>query len=280
MPRLLSAIAKLPSLLAAGYDPARVVNALVSHDEFLLTPDQPYGADPRQTLDVYRPANDNGGPRPVVMFFYGGKWQSGTKADYLFVGEALASRGFIVVIPDYRLYPQVRYPEFIEDGAAAVSYTLRHAAEWGGDPRRISVTGHSAGAYIATMLALDPAFLGADRDRIARVIGLAGPYDFLPLTDPVLQTIFGTAPDLTLTEPIRHVDGRAPPMLLAAGLGDRLVNPRNVASLASRIRAKGGAVETRIYKRLGHVTLIGAVALPFRFLAPVLDDLTAFLAND
>jgi acetyl esterase/lipase len=280
MPRLLSAIAKLPSLLAAGYDPARVVNALVSHDEFLLTPDQPYGADPRQTLDVYRPANDNGGPRPVVMFFYGGKWQSGTKADYLFVGEALASRGFIVVIPDYRLYPQVRYPEFIEDGAAAVSYTLRHAAEWGGDPRRISVTGHSAGAYIATMLALDPAFLGADRDRIARVIGLAGPYDFLPLTDPVLQTIFGTAPDLTLTEPIRHVDGRAPPMLLAAGLGDRLVNPRNVASLASRIRAKGGAVETRIYKRLGHVTLIGAVALPFRFLAPVLDDFTAFLAND
>jgi acetyl esterase/lipase len=280
VPRLLKAIARLPTLLAAGCDPAYLVNALVSHDEFRLIPDQRYGDDPRQMLDVYRPANDDGKTKPVVVFFYGGKWQSGAKADYLFVGEALASRGFIVVIPDYRLYPQARYPEFIEDGAEALSYVLQHAAEWGGDPRRVSIAGHSAGAYIATMLALDPEFLGAERDRIARVVGLAGPYDFLPLTDPILQTIFSTAPDLTLTEPIRHVDGRAPPMLLATGLDDTVVSPRNVVSLASRIREKGGIVETRAYRRIGHVTLIGAIALPFRFLAPVLDDFTAFLAND
>jgi acetyl esterase/lipase len=280
MPCLLRAITRLPALLAAGSDPARVVNALVSHERFLVTPDLQYGADPRQALDVYRPSNDDATPRPVVVFFYGGKWQSGAKEDYLFVGEALASRGFIVVIPDYRLYPQVHYPEFIEDGAAAVTYTLHHAAEWGGDPQRVSVAGHSAGAYIATMLALDPEFLGSDRDRIARVVGLAGPYDFLPLTDPILQTIFATAPDPMVTEPIRHVDGTAPPMLLATGLGDTVVSPRNVASLAARIREKGGSVETRAYRRIGHVTLIGAVALPFSFLAPVLDDFAAFLAND
>ncbi|MDB5409906.1 MAG: carboxylesterase [Rhodospirillales bacterium] len=280
MPGLLTTIAQLPALFGNGCDPARVVNALVSPDQFRFLPDQRYGDDPRQTLDVYRPANDDGHPKPVVVFFYGGKWQSGAKSDYLFVGEALASRGFIAVIPDYRLYPQAHYPEFIEDGAAAVSYTLQHAAEWGGDPQRISVAGHSAGAYIATMLGLDAEFLGRDRARIAGIVGLAGPYDFLPLTDPVLQEIFGTAADLTLTEPIRHVDGTAPPMLLVTGLGDKVISPRNVASLASRIREKGGTVETRAYRRIGHVTLIGAVALPFRFLAPVLDDLTAFLAND
>jgi acetyl esterase/lipase len=152
LPRLLQAIAKLPSLPAASCDAAFLVNALVSHDEFRLTPDRRDGADPRQTLDVYRPANDDGSPKPVVVFFYGGKWQSGAKADYLFVGEALASRGVIAVIPDYRLYPQVRYPKFLEDGADAVSYTLQHAAEWGGDPHRISIAGHSAGAYIAPVL--------------------------------------------------------------------------------------------------------------------------------
>jgi acetyl esterase/lipase len=280
LPRLLTAIARLPGLLDIGCDPARVVNALVSPDQFRVLPDQHYGEAPRQRLDVYRPASDDGSPKPVVVFFYGGKWQSGDKADYLFVGEALASRGFVAVIPDYRLYPQAHYPDFIEDGAAAVSYTLQHAAEWGGDPQRISLAGHSAGAYIATMLGLDAGFLGRDRARIAGIAGLAGPYDFLPLTDPVLQEIFGTAADLTLTEPIRHVDGTAPPMLLVTGLGDKVISPRNVASLASRIREKGGAVETRAYRRIGHVTLIGAVALPFRFLAPVLDDLTAFLAND
>jgi acetyl esterase/lipase len=278
LPRLLKAIAMIPALLVGACGPADVVNALVSHDDFQLTADQRYGADPRRTLDVYRPANDDGSLKPIVVFFYGGNWQSGAKADYLFVGEALASRGFIVVIPDYRVYPEVRYPGFLEDAAAAVSYTLQHAAEWGGDPHRIGIMGHSAGAYIAAMLALDPEFLGPDRARIARVVGLAGPYDFLPLTDPVLQTIFGTV-DLTLTQPIHYVDGTAPPMLLVAGLDDKTVSPGNVTRLAARIRETGGAVETRTYQSIGHITLLGAIAQPFRFLAPALDDIAAFLAR-
>jgi acetyl esterase/lipase len=277
LPNLLKTIAMLPALLLGGCNPANVVNALVSHDDFRLTRDLHYGTDPRQALDVYRPADDDGKPKPVVVFFYGGNWQTGDKADYLFVGEALASRGFIVVIPDYRLYPQVRYPDFLRDGAAAVSYTLQHAAEWGGDPQRVGIVGHSAGAYIAAMLALDPEFLGPDRARIAGVVGLAGPYDFLPLTDPVLQTIFGTGPDLMLTQPIHYVDGAAPPMLLVAGLDDKTVSPGNVTRLAARIREKGGTVETRTYQHIGHITLVGALAQPLRFLAPVLDDVAAFL---
>jgi dipeptidyl aminopeptidase/acylaminoacyl peptidase len=139
--------------------------------------------------------------------------------------------------------------------------------------------GHSAGAYIAVMLAVDGRWLGPDRARLRSGIGLAGPYDFLPLTDPTLQTIFGTEADITRTQPISFADGAAPPLLLASGLDDAVVWPRNSQHLAARIREHGGAVEERYYKGIGHITLIGSIASPLRFLAPVFDDATRFLAH-
>jgi acetyl esterase/lipase len=263
-------------VLTSGCSLAQFANALVPRTGFVLTANQPYGALARQTLDIYTPASTDR-RRPVVIFFYGGNWQTGMRSDYLFVGQALATRGFIVVIPDYRLYPEVRYPEFIKDGALTVSWTLNHLGEIGGDPDRISLLGHSAGAYIATMLALDARWLGSDRMRLRSVVGLAGPYDFLPLTDPVLKTIFGTEPDLMRTQPITFADGSGPPAIFVSGLDDTTVRAENSINLAARIRKHGGSAAEKYYQGVGHVSLIGAIATPLRFIAPTLADITAFL---
>jgi acetyl esterase/lipase len=267
----------LPAILG-GCSPAGLVNALVPRDDFRLVADLAYGDNPRQKLDLYLPLKGDG-PKPVVLFFYGGNWDSGSKADYLFLGEALASRGFVVAIADYRIYPEVKYPDFLEDGAAAARWTLAHIAQYGGDPARVSLMGHSAGAYNAMMLALDPEWLGPERARIRRVVGLAGPYDFLPLTDPTLQIIFGTANDLTRTQPIQYADGTAPPSLLVTGRLDTVVSPGNVTRLAARLTEKGAKVEIERYAFLGHITLIGSFARPLRWVTPVLDDVAGFLAE-
>jgi acetyl esterase/lipase len=275
--RILRLLLALPGLLA-GCSSADLVNALAPRDDFRLVADLAYGADARQKLDLYLPLAAKKDKKPVVVFFYGGNWDSGKKGDYLFLGQALAARGFVVVLPDYRIYPEVRYPGFVEDGARVVRWTLAHIAAYGGDPARVNLMGHSAGAYIAMMLALDPAWLGRSRARIRSVVGLAGPYDFLPLTDPVLKIIFGTARNLALTQPITYADGTAPPMLLATGRLDTVVSPGNTRRLAARIRAHGGRAETEYYTLLGHITLIGSFAAPLRLILPVIDDVTRFLS--
>jgi acetyl esterase/lipase len=269
----------LAGTVASGCSPAQLVNALVPHDDFRLAADRAYGDLPRQKLDVYTPIKADR-RTPIVIFFYGGNWQTGSKRDYLFVGEALASRGFIAVIPDYRLYPEVRYPAFLEDAAQAMAWTLRHVDQFGGDPNRVHLMGHSAGAYIATMLAVDTRWLGSDRARIASAVGLAGPYDFLPLTDPVLQVIFGTEADLSRTQPITFADGSAPPLLLISGLDDTTVRPANSMRLAARIREHGGAAMEKYYPGVGHVALVGAIAAPLRFVAPTLRDVVGFLQRE
>jgi len=266
----------LPAILG-GCSSAGLVNALAPRDDFRLVADLSYGDNPRQKLDLYLPFAGTA-PKPVVLFFYGGNWDSGSKGDYLFLGEALASRGFLVVIADYRIYPEVRYPDFLADCAAVTRWTLAHIATYGGDPARVSLMGHSAGAYNAMMLALDPEWLGPARARIKSVVGLAGPYDFLPLTDATLKIIFGTAKDLTQTQPIEYADGTAPPALLVTGRLDTTVSPGNVTRLAARLRKDGATVETRRYAFLGHITLLGALARPLRSVTPVLDDVTDFLA--
>lgn len=269
----------LASAMIGGCSPAQIVNALVPRDDFHLLADQSYGDLPRQKLDIYTPLKADR-TTPVVVFFYGGNWQTGSKRDYLFIGQALASRGCIVVIPDYRLYPEVRYPMFLEDAAQAVAWTLQHLHELGGDPSSVHLMGHSAGAYIAAMLALDPRWLAADRSRITSAVGLAGPYDFLPLTDSVLQVIFGTEPDLARTQPITFADGTAPPMLLISGLNDTTVMPANSTRLATRIREHGGVAFDKYYSGIGHVALIGAIAAPLRFIAPTLRDVVEFFRPD
>ncbi len=232
-------------------------------------------------LDVYRPLAGAHG-LPLVVFIYGGSWRTGDKAIYPFVAATLARRGAVVVVPDYRVYPDVQFPAFLQDNAAAVAWARNHAAEYGADPRALVVIGHSAGAYNAAMLALDPALLagaGMDRSALAGVVGIAGPYDFLPITDPDIIPVFATVKDGPASQPVTYVDGHNPPMLLLAGTADTTVMPRNTTSLASRITAAGGPVESKLYPGIGHIGIITAFAPLFSSRAPVVDDVWRFISQ-
>ena len=275
----LAAAASL-ALVCAGCSSTGLLNALEPKGGVEVRRDLVYAPGARHSLDVYRPRRADG-RAPVVVFIYGGGWDSGTKAMYGFVGDALARHGYVAVIPDYRLYPQVVWPAFLQDNALAVRWAHDHAGQFGGDPSRLVLVGHSAGAYDAVMLAVDGRWLreaGLDPRRDVRAaVGLAGPYDFLPLDSDKLKTIFGPPAQRPDTQPINHVDGRAPPLLLAHDVGDTVVRPLNTRHMAAKVRAAGGVVEERYYTGLSHPLLIGAIAAPLRFLAPVLKDVTTFI---
>lgn len=248
----------------------------------LLLADQPYGRGPRQSLDIWVPEDAKADDRlPVVVFFYGGGWDSGERDSYGFAGRALAQQGFVVVISDYRLVPKAHWPDFIEDSAAAVAWTHEHIAKLGGDPDRIALMGHSAGAYNAAMLALDPQWLRAaksDPSIVRGVAGLAGPYDFLPLEKGGRgDRAMGKVKPIERTQPIHFARGDAPPLWLATGDEDDTVRPRNSQNLAAAIEKAGGQVTLRIYPGMGHTGIVMALAAPFRSKGPVLEEATDFL---
>lgn len=278
--KLLQVFTLAMAALLAACSPIKVLNALTPSSTFTKTSSIAYGDDPRQTLDIYRPVTALPNA-PVVVFFYGGSWNSGAKDDYGFVGEALASRGIVVVIADYRLYPQVRYPLFLQDGAQAVAWAYQHSAEYGGDPRRLYVMGHSSGAYNAAMLALDPQWLagvGLSPSIFKGWIGLAGPYDFLPIENRDVRPVFFYPDSPPDSQPINHVSHNAPPSLLIASVDDNLVNPkRNTGGLANKLRAAGVPVEAFYFTKTSHATLVASMSRPLRWLAPVLDRVTAFI---
>ena len=261
--------------------PIDLLNASVPRAGIRVWRNVAYAPGARGMMDVHAPAKAAAG-LPVVVFFYGGSWQSGERDDYHFAAASLARLGFVVVVPDYRLYPQVQFPAFMDDAAAATAAVLRRAAEWGGDPGRVVVMGHSAGAYLAAMLALDPRYLadaGANRDHLAGWVGLAGPYDFLPITGADIKLVFASAnADLSQTQPIHFVDGQAPPALLLHGGRDVTVRPGNSQRLQAAILAAGGACALQIYPRLGHIGIVTGLAPLFRFRAPVMAHIRAFLA--
>jgi len=280
--------------LLSACSPVSVLNALSPRDGLTRTQDVPYAAGARRSLDIYAPAAARGAVSParstttgsasgapVVVFIYGGGWKDGDKATYRFVAAALAADGYLTVVPDYRLFPAVRFPVFVQDAAAAVAWTRANIARYGGDPHRIFLMGHSAGAQIVAMLTLDRRWLAADSldpDRdIAGMIGLAGPYDFLPLHDPELEDIFAPAGDLRLTQPITFARGNAPPMFLATGTADTTVRPRNTEHLAAAIRRDGGETDEKLYPGIGHSLILGSIAGPLRWISPVLHDVIGFL---
>ena len=271
------------ALAASACSPLNTFDALVPKDKgsARIASALPYGAGPRRKLDIYAPATGPNPPanRPVVVFFYGGSWASGHREAYAFVGRALAAQGFVVIVPDYRLVPEVRFPGFVEDGAAAVGWARNHASDYGGDPARIVLVGHSAGAYIAAMLAIDNRWLGMSRPAIRGFVGLAGPYDFAPFDLAVTKTTFGKWPSVEETQPVALVQAGAPPALLAYGEEDTTVAPRNSLALAEKLRARNVPVEIRAYPRLGHIGIAKAIALPFRGQAAVVADITAFVRS-
>ncbi len=265
------------ALFLTGCSPLGLLNRInpePDHDRVELA----YGLHPRQRLDLYRP-KDAVVTLPIVVFFYGGGWEAGDRADYRFAALALVEQGFVVAVPDYRVFPEVAFPAFLEDSAKAVAYVRAHAAAQGGDPKRLFLMGHSAGAYNAAMLALDERLLAAEgvpANAIAGMVGLAGPYDFLPLTSKTLQAIFAQ-PDMARTQPIAFAREDAPPMLLATGDDDGTVFPRNTRNLGRRLTELGAPVRTIEYAGLGHPGIVIALSPLFRGNAPVLADVTRFL---
>lgn len=254
----------LLAFVVCGCSPLAAVNALVPTDGQVRHASIPYGTLERQRLDVYVLRTPAAGPLPVVVFFYGGAWQGGKRDDYPFLAEALASRGFVVVIPDYRVYPEVRYPRFVEDGALAVAWTVENVARYRGDPKRMVLMGHSAGAHIAAMLAYNERFLDASaRSGVRAMVGLAGAYDFVP-DERVIEEILSGEGDSALAMPARYVKAGAPATLLVTGDRDGRVNPANTEKLARRLREAGSPVEVRVYPGLSHAGALARLAAPFR----------------
>lgn len=241
-----------------------------------------YGPLGRHKLDIWTPSHPDSARLPVIIFFYGGGWHAGERGDYGFAAAAFASQGFVAILPDYRLVPEVRYPDFLEDAALAVRWVAAHIALYGGDPSKISVAGHSAGAYIAAMLALDPRWLGTVQlgpETIRAGVLLSGPFDFAPFREWRGRATFGTYHDPADTQPINHVRADAPPLLLQHGSSDRLVYAKNSRSLDAALTRVGAPHELRVYKGCDHAGTAVALSRPFRGRYPVLADATRFLRS-
>lgn len=241
-----------------------------------------YGPLEAHKVEVIVPDRQATAPRPVLVFIHGGGWHSGTPGDYRFVGRQFAREGYIVVIVGYRLGPDGIFPHMLEDSAQALVWVQGKAADYGGDPGKVFVMGHSAGAYNAVMLALERQWLGragVPDGFIKGVIGLSGPYDFFPFTSDSARNAFGHEADPAITQPILYARGDAPPMLLLSGDADTTVRPRNSIVLAKALTAKGMPTEPVILPGVDHAGTIMKLAAPFDRDRRVLDPVLAFLAK-
>ena len=267
------------AFLAACTDSAFfVANLPAAFSRVSVTRDLSYGNGPSKTLDLYIPKRVTQDPLPVIIFLYGGRWTDGKKRQYAFAANTLAQEGFFVAVPDYRKYPDVKFPVFAQDGAEAVAWVHDHIGSYGGDRGQIFLSGHSAGAHIGALIAADPKYLGAhhkSRSVITAFAGLAGPYDFVPEAED-LKDMFGPPERYGEMQVPTFIDGGQPPMLLLHGRKDDTVRLYNLERLAGAINAKGGYVETRIYPKVDHIQIVGALTVFWRYKAPVKDDLVGF----
>ena len=259
-----------------------VANLPTHFASMTVVPDRTYGPEPSQKLDIYLPAHPQEQPIDVIVFLHGGRWTYGAKEQYRFVGTTFAKRGFVVVIPDYRKYPAVRFPVFVEDGAKALAWVSGHIAEFHGNPARIHVVGHSSGAHIGALLAADSHYLAKEeRERsytIYDFAGLAGPYAFTP-DEPDLIDMFGPPENYPNMQVTTFIDGTQPPMLLLYGDNDTAVKPANLQKLEQRITQRGGCVRSRIYHGVDHTELVGALSWWNVKKVPVVHDIMTFFAS-
>lgn len=265
-------------LFLQACSPLTLVDATLPDETWKQLPPLEYGPAPRQKVDIYLPAQSP--PRALLVFFYGGGWDSGEKGDYRFVAAAFTAAGYAVAIPDYRVYPEARYPAFLLDGADAIEALAQHSDLADLVPGRTFVAGHSAGAWIAVMLALEERWLetdGVDPDALAGVIGIAGPYDFDPAVYKATRQVFGQVKPVSLTQPVHFARADAPPLLLLHGAEDTTVEAVDSRILAERIEAVGGRADYRFYDDIGHLRIIGALAPQLTWIAPVQADILAFM---
>ena len=264
--------------LTSACSSRRAAETLLLGDHFVLTKGIAYGGNGHNRLDVYRPRDDRR-RFPVVVFLYGGRWQSGSKEEYRLVGNALTRRGIVVIVPDYRMYPGALFPAWVEDAAQAVRWSVDNAHRFNGDTARIFVVGHSAGAHTAALLALDEKYLrsaGVAAHVLRGAVSMAGPVD-TSWTDPDVQALMGPREGWPMTYPASHIDGTEQPLLFLHGAGDETVAQINSSRLAARIRERGGCARSVSYAGVGHVEIVVALALPWLRRAPVVDDIESFI---
>ncbi len=240
-----------------------------------LARDVAYGDRPRQALDIYWPPDPGGAFRrgeqlPVLLFVYGGSWSRGDKALYSLVGARFTALGFVVVVINYRLHPEVTFPAFVEDAAAAIAWTRRHIDAYHGDPDRIFVAGHSAGGHILSLVALDDRYLaahGLPRSVVKGLIAVSAPTDLETMLRQLqarrgpkaargLQAIMGGAEMLPQADPVRFAHSDAPPILLLHGVDDETVPIAVARNFASALEAAGAPVELREYDRADHASIL------------------------
>ncbi|MGI9201916.1 MAG: NAD(P)H-binding protein [Woeseiaceae bacterium] len=271
------AVLLLAAALAAC-SPTALLNGISPSSHFEVTSGIAYGDLEHQTLDIYSPSASRAAA-PLIVYFYGGGWIKGKKEHFEFVASSLTEAGYVVVIADYRRFPEVVFPAFIEDGAAAVAWSLEHAGSYGADPKSLFLMGHSAGAHIAAMLSMDSSYLAAysiDTGQIQGLVGLSGPYDFLPLTEGYLLDVF---PEETreASQPVNYVTAEAPPTLLIHGTDDDIVYAANSESLAATLAENGVDVTLKLYEGAGHGAIVVALAPPLDFVERTLEDTRDFL---
>lgn len=273
----------LATMFASGCSPRRAAErALTLGNSFEASKEIAYGDIPRQRLDVYRPRSASGAP--VVVFIHGGRWRQGSRTDYYLLANTLTRRGIVVVVPDIRLFPEARFPGWVEDAAAAVKWTRDNIGRFGGDSGQIFVVGHSAGAHIITLLALDEHYLADAPPRpdsagiVTGFVSIAGPVDTV-WNDPDVQEVMGSREGWPASYPRTFVKGTAAPILFLQGDADKTVLLGNSVRLAAAIRSQGGCARAKIYRNIGHIAIIVALLEPSLGFAPVADDIVSFIGD-
>ena len=272
----------LVACISSACSPIKVLNSLVPENGYELVSGVEYGTNARQKLDIYLPkaTEKSTALKKVIIFYYGGNWDSGERADYKFAAEALVGHGYIVVIPDYRVYPEVLFPGFMADPVSAAKWVKTNIKKYNGDANKVFLAGHSAGAHMAVMMAINPEYLAEASlkpNDFAGVIGLAGPYDFLPLKSDRLKIIFGPEAEQWKSQPINFVDGKNPALLLAVGMKDGTVWPRNSFNLAKKIKDNNGLVEVVEFASYNHIDMVSKLAKPLRGNGELLKSVAAFI---
>jgi len=284
---MLKKLAWLPvASLISACSPLGIVNTVSNIYQVPEHHNIAYGELHRQALDLYLPPEKSGDTTQVILFFYGGSWNSGSRQEYRFVGRRLASEGYIVAVADYRLYPEVKYPDFLKDSAAAVNKVHQLiGSELLADYQpasRMTLMGHSAGAYNAAMLALDSRWLsaeGLDREQtINGWIGIAGPYDLYPITIEEVKPVFHHPDYPADSNPVDFIEHAVVPALILVPEEDDLVNPeRNSRTLARLLQENNKPVDLTEISSTSHTTIIGTMSPVLFFKGSTLAPIQTFL---
>ncbi|AZI42228.1 alpha/beta hydrolase [Deinococcus psychrotolerans] len=272
----------LPLLLTLGValtacNPVGTLNRATSLSGLSVTHDLHYGSDPRNVLDIYAP--QGAANKAVVLFIHGGSWDSGSKDEYVFVGESLARAGYVTAVMNYRLAPQHPYPDYVIDAASALKWLQDNAAQYGGNGQRLYVVGHSAGAFNAVDVVDDSPFLsdaGVQAGTVRGVVGIAGPYDYDFRQFPT-KTAFPAGGDPAQIMPTQHIRADAPPNLLLVAGNDQTVDPSNGEKMKAALQAAGVPYTYTVLPGLSHITVVAALSRRLTFLGGTRQAVLDFL---